>query len=185
MLAQMKVTKAKGLIRLCCTATATSYGLSKPCFGQAAHLLRFLHHAPRFASAHATRHPGERRGDSLADAKRGEARRVWCSSSPSDELSSAGLCGARVSAHQELTSRRLFERSERSERSEFGAAAKTEQRKAALAQQGPRRQGSLLCLLSCRHKKGGRLPGRNPGAASPENKTRMQARRARGFDTSA
>jgi len=115
--------------------------------------------------------------------RRCEARCDWCSSPPSDELSSTGLCGARASALRELTSRRLSERSERSERSELGAAAKTEQRKAALAQQGPRRQGSLLCLLSCRYKfakrgsahfaeqsyadtKGGRLPGRNHGAAS-------------------
>lgn len=29
-----------------------------------------------------------------------EASRIWCSCPPSDELSSAGLCGARVSAHQ-------------------------------------------------------------------------------------
>jgi hypothetical protein len=111
---------------------------------------------PRFASARA-----ERRDISPTRSEVG-----WCLSPPSDELSSTGLCGARGSAHPRLTSRRLFERSERSERSEFGAAAKTEQRKAALAQRGPRRLGSLLCLLSCRYKKGGRPPGRTPGAAS-------------------
>src|SRR5436853_3017480 len=49
-----------------------------------------------------------------------EASRIWCSSPPSDELSSTGLCGARASALRQLTSRRLSERSERSERSEFG-----------------------------------------------------------------
>ena len=61
-----------------------------------------------------------------------------------DELSSTGLCGARASAHQRLTSRRLSERSEHSERSEFGAAAMTEQRKAALASRGPRRRGRFF-----------------------------------------
>jgi len=88
------------------------------------------------------------RGEADAPSRRCEARRVWCLSPPSDELSSAGLCGARDSAHPELTSRRLSERSERSERSELGAAAKTEQRKAALAQRGPRRRGRFLCPLS-------------------------------------
>ena len=126
---------------------------------------------PRAIRVVASQLPYPRLASHRARAKRRvmvrcEASRVWCSSPPSDELSSAGLCGARVSAHPQLTSRRLSERSERSERSELGAAAKTEQRKAALAQQGPSRQGSLLCLLSCRYKKGGRPPGRNPGAAS-------------------
>ena len=83
---------------------------------------------------------------------------------PSDELSSAGLCGSARSAHRHLTSRRLFERSERSERSELGAT-----RKDRAAQGSPRiaraeEAGSLLCLLSCRHKKVGRPPGRTPGA---------------------
>jgi len=110
--------------------------------------------------SHASLHIGRAKRRAIV---RCGASRIWCSSPPSDELSSTGLCGARFSAHQQLTSRRL---SERSERSELGAAAKTEQRKAALAPRGPSRQGSLLCLLSCRHKKVGRPPGRNPGAAS-------------------
>jgi len=93
---------------------------------------------PRFASARSAR----------CSSCRCAARRIWCSSPPSDELSSAGLCGARDSAHPQLTSRRLSERSERSERSELGAAAKTEQRKAALASRGPSRQGRFLCPLS-------------------------------------
>jgi hypothetical protein len=42
----------------------------------------------------------------------------------------------------------LSERSGRRPRSEFGAAAKTEQRKAALATRGPSRQGRFLCPLS-------------------------------------
>ena len=94
-----------------------------------------------------------------------------------------GFAAVRVSAPQRLTSRRLFERSERSERSEFGAAAKTEQRKAALAQRGPRRLGSLLCPLSCRYKKVGRPPGRTPGAASRSGQEQRQS--AQGFDTPA
>jgi hypothetical protein len=61
--------------------------------------------------------------------------------------------------------------------------AKIEQRKAALATRGPRRLGSLLCLLSCRYKKGGRLPGRNPGAAVRSAKPRRE--NAQGFGPSA
>ena len=127
----------------------------------------------------------------LASPWQGEAEPIkpmrseagWCSSPPSDELRGTGLCGARVSAHQQLTSRHLFECGERSERSEFGAAAKTEQRKAALAQRGPRRLGSLLCPLSCRYKKVGRPPGRTPGAASRSGQEQRQS--AQGFDTPA
>jgi len=116
-----------------------------------------------------------------------DAPRVWCSSPPSDELSSAGLCGARFSAHQQLTSGGCLNAVSKANKVSSARPAKSEQRKVALAQRGPSRQGSLLCPLSCRHKKGGRLPGRKPGAASPENKTRMrmQARNARGFNTSA
>ena len=120
---------------------------------------------------------------SAAPWRRCEARRVWCSSSPSDELSSTGLCGARFSAHPLLTSGGCLNAVSKANKVSSARPAKSEQRKVALAPRGPRRQGSLLCLLSCRYKfakrgsahfaqqsyadtKGGRLPGRNPGAAS-------------------
>jgi hypothetical protein len=102
----------------------------------------------------------------LSPWSRCEASRIWRSSPPSDELSSAGLCGARVSAHQQLTSGGCLNVVSAANVVSSARPAKTEQRKAALAPRGPSRQGSLLCLLSCRYKKGGRPPGRNPGAAS-------------------
>jgi hypothetical protein len=131
----------------------------------------------------------------------------WCSlvlSSPSDELSSGGLCGARDSAHQHLTSGGCLNAAAAGRVVSTARPAKTEQRKAALATRGPRRLGSLLCLLSCRHKfakrgsahfakrsyadtKVGRLPGRNPGAASrsEQEHQREAAPAEQGFDTSA
>jgi len=118
-----------------------------------------------------------------ASSCRCEARRIWCSSPPSDELSSAGLCSGARSALRELTSRGCLSAVSKANAASSARAAKTEQRKVALVQRGPRRQGSLLCLLSCRYKfakrgsahfakqsyadtKGGRLPGRKPGATS-------------------
>jgi hypothetical protein len=141
-------------------------------------LLRNFPSTPRFASARSAR----------CSSSRCEASRVWCLPPPSDELSSTGLCGARASAHQQLTSRRLFERSERSERSEFGAAAKTEQRKAALAPRGPSRQGRFLCPLSLStQRKGVGRRAETPALPHAVNKTdmRMRAQEPRRFDASA
>jgi hypothetical protein len=82
-----------------------------------------------------------------------------------------GFAAARVSAPSRLTSRRLFERSERSERSEFGAAAKTEQRRAV----GPRptdEQGRLFFgdFLLAKQKKVTTLSGAHPDAVSRSRK---------------
>jgi hypothetical protein len=134
--------------------------------------------------------------------KRSEAG--WCSSPPSDELSSAGLCGSARSAHPHLTSGSCLNAAAAGRVVSSARPAKTEQRKAALAPRGPRRQGSLLCLLSCRHKlakwgsahfakqsyadtKVGRLPGRTPGAdgQARQKYQREAAPAAQGFDTSA
>ena len=124
------------------------------------------------------------------------SKRPHCSWAPSEPSSSAGLCGrARLRAPRELTSRRLFERSEQSERSEFGAAAKTEQRRAV----GPRPTGdegrlSFAYFSLAKQRKVGRLSGRHPDAASAVSKShpKAQARlrylspngrgRAQGFD---
>jgi len=134
---------------------------------------------PRCASARAKR----------ASSCRCEARRIWCSSSPSDELSSAGLCGARVSAHPQLTSGGCLNAVSVANEVSSARPAKSEQRKAALAPRGPSRQGSLLCLLSCRYKKGGRPPGRNPGAAScSEQEVRKSGHgheKRKGFDANS
>jgi hypothetical protein len=63
------------------------------------------------------------RGRALRAALGGDAKRAE-TATPSDELSSAGLCGARVSAHQQLTSGRLSERSSQRPRSEFDPTRK-------------------------------------------------------------
>jgi hypothetical protein len=65
---------------------------------------------------------GRERSD--ASSSRCEASRVWCSSPPSDELSSTGLCSCVRSTLRNLPSRRLSEWRERSEQSEFGASCK-------------------------------------------------------------
>jgi len=112
---------------------------------------------PRFASARSAR----------CSSCRCAARRIWCTSPPSDELSSAGLCSCVRSTLRNLTSRRLSERRERSEQSELGASCKDR-----AAQGSPRiaraeEAGSLsLPPFFVDTKKGGRPPGRNPGAAS-------------------
>jgi hypothetical protein len=133
-------SRAKSVDEACCARGPKPLRSSTPPTGPKSNAVvaSQLPH-PRLAShraSEATRHR----------AMRSEPSLVFFS--PSDELSSAGLCGARDSAHQELTSRRLSERSGRRPRSELGAAAKTEQRKAALAQRGPSRQGRFLCPLS-------------------------------------
>jgi hypothetical protein len=94
------------------------------------------------------------------------ASRVWCSAPPSDELSSTGLCGSARQRASTTDFGQLLERSGRRPRSEFCPT-----RKDRAAQGSPRNAraesaGSFLCLLSCRHKKVGRPPGRIPGAAS-------------------
>jgi hypothetical protein len=67
---------------------------------------------------------------------------------PSDELSSTGLCGARFSAHQQLTSGSCLNAAATGRVVSSARPAKSEQRKAALAQRGPRRQGRFLWFLS-------------------------------------
>jgi hypothetical protein len=95
------------------------------------------------------------------------ASRVWCSAPPSDELSSAGLCGSARKRASTTDFGRLLERSGRRPRSEFCPT-----RKDRAAQGSPRTAraesaGSLsLVPFFVDTKKGTRLPGRNPGAAS-------------------
>ena len=152
-LRQLREVRQRGALRALLQSPALLDGSEGP-QEQYGPLLRKLPlSTARLASARRSRAP-------RADAKRGVRP------SPSDELSSAGLCGARDSAHQYLTSGGCLNAASEARVVSSARLAKIEQRKAALAQQGPSRQGSLLCLLSCRYKKGGRPPGRNPGAAS-------------------
>jgi len=128
---------------------------------------------PRLAS------PRRERSD--APWSRCEARRI---APPSDELSSAGLCGSARTRASITDFGQLSERSGRRPRSEFCPT-----RKDRAAQGSPRfaraeSAGSLLCLLSCRHKKVGRPPGRIPGAAS-RSELKQQRESGTGFDTSA
>ncbi len=91
-----------------------------------------------------------------------------------------GFAAARDSAHQRLTSRRLFERSGRRPRSEFGAAAKTEQRRAVGPEDRPtsRVAFSLVTffwrskrkLLPCR----GHIPTRSHAVGKNNNAKRHQ-----------
>jgi hypothetical protein len=110
------------------------------------------------------------------------ASRVWCSSAPSDELSSTGLCGARVSAHQQLTSGGCLNAVSAANEVSSARPAETEQRKAALAQRGPSRQGRFLCPLSLStQRKGVGRRAETPARPHAVNKCsmRMQARRHR------
>ena len=152
-------SRAKSVDEACCARGPKPLRSSTPPTGPKSNTVvasQLSLSTPRFASARSDR----------CSSRRCAARRIWCSSPPSDELSSAGLCGARVSAHQQLTSGGCLNAVSAANEVSSARPAKSEQRKAALATRGPRRQGSLLCPLSCRYKKVGRLPGRNPGAAS-------------------
>ena len=93
-----------------------------------------------------------------------------------------GFAAVRVSAPQRLTSRRLFERSERSERSEFGAAAKTEQRR-AVDPRSTDEQGALLFgdFLLGKQEKVTALSGAHPDAPVGSKKKDL-GEAAQGFD---
>jgi len=101
-----------------------------------------------------------------------DAPRVWCLSSPSDELSSAGLCGARVSAHPQLTSGGCLNAVSAANVVSSARPAKPEQRKVALAPRGPRRQGRFLCPLSLStQRKGVGCRAENPARPHAVNRS--------------
>jgi hypothetical protein len=79
-----------------------------------------------------------------------------------------GFGAARVSAHQQLTSRRLSERRERSEQSEFGARPQTPSTAEQSASGRPPPSGPpfFAYFLSGKRKKVSRLSGRHPDTAS-------------------
>ena len=109
------------------TLRLQGFGLSAPCLGQAAHMLRFLRHSPRFASA---------RTGKVAK------QRPHCSWAPWEASRSAGVWGRVRSTLRNLTSRRLSERRERSEHSEFGARPQTPSTAEQSALGGPPPSGS-------------------------------------------
>jgi hypothetical protein len=173
---QMKVTKAKAL-SIWPNCVATSYGLSSPCWAHAAHMLRFLHHTPRFASAR------RRSRARQAEAKRG--RLVFVSPFGRAEQRRA-LRGAR-SAHQPLTSGGCLNAASEARVVSSARPAKTEQRKVALASRGPSRQGRFLSPLSLSIQRKGvgrraELPAR-PHAVNKNNDKQLKCSPARSTDT--
>jgi hypothetical protein len=111
----------------------------------------------------------------------------WCSLvlfSPSDELSSAGLCGARDSAHQHLTSGGCLNAASEARVVSSARPAKIEQRKAALAQRGPSRQGRFFAYFLVDPRKLVACRGELPAPTSKPGRTN-HAKRAQGFDASA
>jgi hypothetical protein len=157
-------------------------------------------HQPFFANSHpffACHHPlqahhppvraevSKPRANTSTPPSRCAASRVWCSAPPSDELSSTGLCGSARQRASTTDFGRLSERSGRRPRSEFCPT-----RKDRAAQGSPRTAraesaGSLsFPPFFVDTKKGGRLPGRNPGAASRSEQDHPRVA-PQGFDTSA
>jgi hypothetical protein len=106
------------------------------------------------------------RSNASTPPSRCEASRVWCLTPPSDELSSTGLCGSARKRASTSDFGQLLERSGKRPRSEFCPTRKDRAAQGSPCAARAESAGSLLCLLSCRHKKVGRLPGRIPGAAS-------------------
>ena len=123
--------QSKDALHMGVTLRLQGFGRSTPCFGQAAHMLRFLRHSPRCASAW----PGKvcAANDRIALGPRGRRR------------GAQGFGAARASALRHLTSRRLSERRERSEHSEFGARPLTP---STAEQSGPSRTASVGVAFS-------------------------------------
>jgi len=98
---------------------------------------------------------------------------------------SAGVWGRVRSTLRQLTSRRLSECSERSERSEFGAGPKARAPQSSPALAGPSPSGRLSfgSFSLAKQRKGTALSGAHPDAASRSVKANRKA--AQGFDTSA
>ena len=118
--------QSKDALHLAVSLRLHGFGLSTPCCGQAAHMLRFLRHSPRFASAWTGNVCAA--NNRIALRPRGRRR------------GAQGFGAARDSALRQLTSRRLSERRERSEHSEFGARPLTP---STAEQSGPSRTASV------------------------------------------
>jgi hypothetical protein len=119
------------------------------------------------------------------------ASRIWCSGPRGWRRGAQGFGGARDSAHQQLTSRRLSERRERSEHSELGARPHTPStaEQSAAGRPPPSGRLSFGSFSLAKQRKGTALSGAYPDAASrSEKKPHANAgtgTRTRGFDTSA
>ena len=124
-----------------------------PCLGQAAHILRFLRHSPRFASAWTGKVCAA--NNRIALGPRGGRR------------GAQGFGAARASALRPLTSRRLSERRERSEHSEFGARPQSASTAEQSALGRPPPSGRLFFgdFLLAKQKKVTALSGAHPDAA--------------------
>jgi hypothetical protein len=123
--------QSKDALHLGVSLRLHGFGRSTPCFGQAAHMLRFLRHSPRFASAWTGNVCAA--NNRIALGPRGRRR------------GAQGFGAARASALRHLTSRRLSERRERSEHSEFGARPLTP---STAEQSGPSRTASVGVAFS-------------------------------------
>jgi hypothetical protein len=120
-------------------------------------------------SPHLASHRRER---SDAQSSRCEASRIWCSGPRGWRRGAQGFGAARVSAHQQLTSRRLSERRERSEQSELGARPQIPSTAEQSGAAGPPPSGrlSFAYFSLAKQRKVGRLSGRHPDAASRSEK---------------
>ena len=104
------------------------------------------------------------------------ASRIWCSGPRGWRRGAQGFGAARVSAHQQLTSRRLSERRERSEQSELGARPQTPSTAEQSGVAGPPPSGrlSFAYFSLAKQRKVGRLSGRHPDAASRSEQDQRQ-----------
>ena len=148
--------QSKDALHLGVSLRLQGFGLSTPCLGQAPHMLRFLRHTPRFASAPMpwTGKVCEANGR-VALGPRGGRR------------GAQGFGAARASALRQPTSRRLSERSERSERSEFGARPLTPSTAEQSALGRPPSSGRLFFgdFLLAKQKKVTALSGAHPDSS--------------------
>ena len=126
-------------------------------------MLRFLRHTPRCASAW-TEYVCEA-NDRIALGPRGGRR------------GAQGFGAARASALRELTSRRLSERRERSEQSEFGARPQSASTAEQSALGRPPPSGRLFFgdFLLAKQKKVTALSGAHPDAASRSEQNQRQS----------
>jgi len=168
-------SRAKSVDEACCARGPKPLRSSTPPTGPKGNTGRCFATSPstpRFGSARAERRV----------IVRCEARRIWCSGPRGWRRGAQGFGAARDSAHQQLTSRRLFERRERSEQSELGARPQIPSTAEQSGVAGPSPSGRLSfgSFSLAKQRKGTALSGAHPDAASrseqdpQESKPRLQ-----------
>jgi len=145
--------QSKDALHLGVTLRLQGFGLSTPCLGQAAHMLRFLRHTPRYASVWT---------GNVAK------QRPYCSWAPWEASRSAGVWGRVRSTLRQLTSRGCLSavNEVNAASSARGPKHRAPQSSPALAGPPPSGRLSFGSFSLAKQRKGTALSGAHPDAAS-------------------